>query len=130
MDYRALVLWGTFFLKKTTDRSKIGISEIQQTGLLIKLRKSSRVINLSSHSKHFATRYTTSKNLHTVFDGFRVPWTQFIKSNVEKNLTQSYKKCADHKRTPKGIGSTIKEAKARNKQRRGNIYNWEKYGGD
>ena len=43
-----------------------------------------------------------------------------------KKITHSYKKCADHKRYPKGIGNPIKKAKARNKRRRGNIYILEK----
>ena len=43
-----------------------------------------------------------------------------------KKITHLYKKCADHKRNPKGIGSTIKKANARNKKRRGNIYILEK----
>ena len=111
-----------FFEKKQRLTAKIGISVKQQIGLRVILGKESQVIKTNLHSKNFATRYNTTKLLHTIYDGYRVPWTQLIQSKFKNKHTHLRKKSADHRRDIKDIGSTSRLTKAENNIRRGNKY--------
>ena len=114
---------GYNFLKKIQRlTTKILITENQETGLRGISGRKSRVTKANSHSKDLATRYTTTKLLHTIYDGYRVPWTYLFKENFKNKLTHLHKIPADYRRNTKDIGGTIRFTNAVNNIRRGNKY--------